>query len=114
IKASSGLSDEEVERMIKDAEAHAEEDKKFQQLVGTRNGADSLIHTVKKTMADLGDEKVGEDKAKIEAAIAELETAIRGDDVAEIEQKTQALAEASHKLAEQMYAQQQPAGGAAA
>src|SRR5690606_11967084 len=114
IKASSGLSDEEVERMVKDAEAHAEEDKKFHQLVSARNGADSLIHSVKKTMADLGDDKVGDDKAKIEAAIAELETAMRGDDAGEIEQKTQALAEASHKLAEQMYAQQQPDGGAAA
>jgi molecular chaperone DnaK len=122
IKASSGLSDEEVERMVKDAEAHAEEDKKFHKLVSARNGADGLIHSVQKTMADLGDEKVGDDKAKIEAAIEELQTAIRGDDADEIEQKTQALAEASHKLAEQMYAQnagdeqggEQPTGGAQA
>ncbi|MFN2301964.1 MAG: molecular chaperone DnaK [Gammaproteobacteria bacterium] len=112
IKASSGLSDEEVERMVKDAEAHAEEDKKFHALVSARNGADNLIHSVRKTMADLGDEKVGDDKAKIDAAIAELETAMRGDDTAEIEQKTQALAEASHKLAEQLYAQQNPEQGA--
>ena len=114
IKASSGLSDDEVERMVKDAEAHAEEDKQFHKLVSARNGADSLIHSVKTTMADLGDDKVGEDKAKIEGAIAELETAMRGDDAGEIEQKTQALAEASHKLAEQMYAQhaaEQPGDG---
>ena len=114
IKASSGLSDEEVERMVKDAEAHAEEDKQFHKLVAARNGADSLIHSVQKTMADLGDDKVGDDKAKIESAIEALQTAIRGDDADDIEQKTQALAEASHKLAEQMYAQhaaEQPGGG---
>ena len=107
IKASSGLSDDEVERMVKDAEAHAEEDKKFQQLVQARNGADALIHSVKKTMTDLGDEKVGEDKPAIEEAIEALQTAIRGDDADDIEAKTQVLAEASHKLAEQLYAQKQ-------
>ncbi len=111
IKASSGLSDDEVERMVKDAEAHAEEDKKFQKLVQARNGADALIHSVKKTMTDLGDEKVGEDKPTIEAAIEALQTAIRGDDADDIEAKTQSLAEASHKLAEQLYAQKQAEQG---
>ncbi len=113
IKASSGLSDEEVERMVRDAEAHAEEDKKFHKLVNARNNADSLIHGVRKSMTELGDEKVGEDKPKIEAAIEELESAIKGDDADAIEQKTQALAEASHKLAEQLYAEKQAEAGAA-
>jgi molecular chaperone DnaK len=113
IKASSGLSDEEVERMVRDAEAHAEEDKQFHKLVNARNGADALIHGVQKSMLDLGDDKVGEDKPKIEAAIEELQAAIKGDDADEIERKTQALAEASHKLAEQLYAEKQAEAAAA-
>ncbi len=105
IKASSGLSEEEIERMIKDAEAHAEEDRKFHELVTARNQADNLIHGVQKSLKELGD-KVSEDEKKaIEDAIAELKKAMEGDDKAEIEAKTQRLAELSAKLAEKAYAQ---------
>ena len=107
IKASSGLSDDEIEQMVRDAEAHAEEDKKFQELVETRNKADGLIHATKKTMEE---EKVtfedGEKEA-IEAAIKELEEVIKGDDLAAIEAKIEALTKASQKMAERMYAQAQ-------
>ncbi len=109
IQASSGLTEEEIQRMIKDAEAHAAEDRKAYELANARNQADAMIHSVRKTLKDYGDKVSGEDKAKIEAAIKAAEEAIRGTDKAEIEAKTQALAEASHKLAERMYAQQ---GGA--
>ena len=105
IKASSGLSEEEIERMIRDAEAHAEEDRKFHELVTARNQADNLIHGVEKSLKELGD-KVSEDEKKaIEDAIAELKKAMEGDDKAEIEAKTQRLAELSAKLAEKAYAQ---------
>ncbi len=116
IKASSGLSEEEIERMIKDAEAHAEEDRKFHELVTARNQADNLIHGVQKSLKELGD-KVSEDEKKaIEDAIAELRKAMEGDDKAAIEAKTQRLAELSAKLAEKAYAQggaQQQAQGEA-
>jgi len=105
IKANSGLSEEEIQKMIKDAEANAAEDHKAFELASARNQADSMIHSVKKAIKDYGD-KVGEDeKARIENAIKECEDAIRGADKDVIEAKTQALAEASHKLAEQMYGQ---------
>ncbi len=118
IKAGSGLSEEEINKMVKDAEAHAEEDRLARELVETRNRADSMLHSVQKALKDAGD-KAGDDKGKIEAAIADLQTAMKGDDKADIEAKTQALGEASHKLAEQMYAQaaggsQAPGGDAAA
>ncbi len=118
IKASSGLSEEEIERMIKDAEAHAEEDRKFHELVTARNQADNLIHGVQKSLKELGD-KVSEDEKKaIEDAIAELRKAMEGDDKAAIEAKTQRLAELSAKLAEKAYsqggAQQQAQGEAGA
>ncbi len=116
IKASSGLSEEEIERMIRDAEAHAEEDRKFHELVTARNQADNLIHGVEKSLKELGD-KVSEDEKKaIEDAIAELKKAMEGDDKAVIEAKTQRLAELSAKLAEKAYAQggaQQQAQGEA-
>ncbi len=105
IKASSGLSEEEVEKMIKDAEAHADEDRKFHELVAARNTADALIHSTRKSISDLGDKLEAEEKAKIEAAITELEEAIKGEDKAEIEAKTTALTEASAKLAEKAYAE---------
>ena len=111
IQASSGLSEEEIQRMVKDAEAHAAEDHKAFELANARNQADAMIHSVRKALKDYGDKVGTEDKDKIEAAIKAAEDAIRGTDKAEIEAKTQALAEASHKLAEQMYAQQ---GGAQA
>ena len=104
IKASSGLSDKEVEAMIKDAEAHAEEDRKHREMVETRNQADAMIHATEKSLVDLGDQVEAEDKSNIEAAIAALKTAMEGSDKADIESKTQALAEASGKLAEKAYA----------
>jgi molecular chaperone DnaK len=112
IKANSGLSEEEIQRMVKDAEAHAAEDHKQRELVDARNQCDQLIHSVKKTLAEQGDKVAADEKAKIEAAIKDAEEAIKGNDKADIEAKMNALAQASHKLAEQMYAQQQ-AGGAA-
>ncbi|MCZ6881659.1 MAG: Hsp70 family protein, partial [Gammaproteobacteria bacterium] len=104
IKASSGLSEEEVESMIKDAEAHADEDRKMRQTVEARNQADAMIHATEKSMKDLGDQVEAEDKSNIETAIAALKTALEGTDKDDIESKTQALAEASSKLAEKAYA----------
>ena len=116
IKASSGLSEEEIQRMVKDAEAHAEEDRQALELVNARNAAEALVHSVKKSLAEHGDKLDAGEKSKIEAAIADAESAIKdGKDKATIEAKTNALSEASHKLAEKMYAQeqQQAQGGAA-
>jgi len=116
IQASSGLSEDEIKRMVQDAEAHAEEDKKARELVDARNQCDQMVHTVRKSLKDYGEKIGADDKTKIEAALKEAEEAMKSDDKAVIEAKTQALAEASHKLAEQMYAQeqakQQQAGGA--
>ena len=108
IKASSGLSDDEIEKMVTDAEKHAEEDKRFQELVGVRNQADALAHATEKSLKELGDKVEGEERMQIEAAIGDLKKALEGDDKSVIETKTQALAEASGKLAERVYAQQQP------
>ena len=106
IKASSGLSDDEVDRMVKDAEAHAEDDKKFHELVAARNHADSLIHATKKSMQELGDDKLeAGEKESIESAIKELEAAMKGDDKDAIEAKTKVLTDASAKMAERLYAQ---------
>ncbi|MGI9304005.1 MAG: molecular chaperone DnaK [Gammaproteobacteria bacterium] len=107
IKASSGLSDDEIEKMVKDAEAHAEEDKKFQELVSTRNQADNLIHATEKSLKEMGDKVEDDERKQIESAIADLKEVMDRDDKDAIEAKTQALAEASGKLAERMYAQQQ-------
>ncbi len=106
IKASSGLSDAEVDRMVKDAEAHADEDRKFQDLVTVRNQADTMIHATRKSMKELGDKIETGEKSSIESAIKDLEEAMKGDDKEEIEAKTQALTEASSKMAERLYAQQ--------
>ncbi len=114
IKASSGLSEDEIKRMVKDAEAHAEEDRKFHVLVTARNGADNLIHATAKSMAELGDKLEGGERAGIEAAISDLKEAIKGSDPAVIETKTRLLAEASAKMAERLYAQQSAAGQTAA
>jgi molecular chaperone DnaK len=111
IKANSGLSEEEIQRMVKDAEAHAAEDKEKLALVNARNQADSLVHQVRKSLAELGDKVGADEKSKIEAAAKELEEAIKGDDKARIEAKTEALAKAAQKLGERMYAEAQ--GGAA-
>jgi len=112
IKANSGLSDDEIQRMVRDAEAHAEEDKKAHELVDARNHLDTLVHSVKKALAEYGD-KVGDDKAKIEAAIHEAEEAIKSGDKAAIEAKSEALSTVSQKLGEHIYAQSQAEAGAA-
>ena len=117
IKASSGLSDEEIDKMVKDAEAHAEEDKKFQEMVNARNQADGLIHATEKSVEELGEQVSAEEKTEIEGAIAALKTALEGDDAAEIEAKSQALGELSGKIAQRAYeaqAQQEGAAGAEA
>ncbi|MEW5887939.1 MAG: molecular chaperone DnaK [Pseudomonadota bacterium] len=114
IQANSGLSEEEIQRMVKDAEAHAEEDRKLHELVDARNRCDAMIHSVKKALADHGDKVGSDEKSKIEAAIKEAEEAIKGNDKSAIEAKTQALAMASQKLGEKIYAQQQQAGAEAA
>ena len=114
IKASSGLSDEEIDKMVKDAEAHAEEDKKFQELAQSRNQADNMIHAVRKSMEELGEDKLeAGEKESIEAAIKDLEEVMKGDDKDAIDEKTKVLTEASAKMAERMYAQQGGAEGAA-
>lgn len=105
IKASSGLSDEEVEKMVQDAEANAEEDRKFEEMITVRNQADGLIHATRKTLEE-ADDATDEEKAAIETAITELESALSEGDKAEIEAKTQALTEASSGLAQRMYAKQ--------
>jgi len=120
IQASSGLSDAEIDRMVKDAEAHAEEDHKILELVSSRNQCDSMIHSVKKSLKEYGEQLNDEEKSKIEAALKEAEDVLKTDKKEDIDAKTQALAEASHKLAEKMYqkdggdqqAQAQPGAGA--
>ena len=116
IQASSGLSEEEIRRMEQDAAAHAEDDRKTLELVNARNQCDGMVHSVKKSLGDYGDKITADEKAAIEAALKEAEEALKGNDKDTIEAKTKALGEASHKLAEKMYAEQaQPeAGGAEA
>jgi len=113
IKASSGLSDEEVEKMVQDAEANAEEDRKFEELVQVRNTADGMIHATRKTLADAGDKATEEEKTAIETAISELEEALTSNDKEKIEEKTNALTQASGSLAQKMYADAEAAAGAA-
>ena len=114
IKASSGLTEEEIKRMVKDAEAHAEEDRKLRELVDARNQADSLIHAAEKGLTELGDKVTGEERARIEAALRDLKDVIKKDDKAAIEAKSRALAEASGNMAERLYKAKQesasPAG----
>jgi len=100
IKSSSGLSDEEVEKMIKDAETHAEEDKKFQELITARNMADSLVHSTKQTLEELKEEISDEEKSTIESAVNELEESIKGDDKDDIDAKVQNLSEKAQVLAQ--------------
>jgi molecular chaperone DnaK len=113
IKANSGLSEDEIQRMVKDAETHAAEDKEKLALVNARNQADSLLHQVKKSLAELGDKVGADEKSKIEAAAKELEETIKGDDKGRIEAKTEALAKAAQKLGERMYAEAQGAAAGA-
>ena len=111
IKANSGLSDEEVERMVQDAAAHAEDDRKVHELVDARNQLDGLVHSVKKAVAEHGDKVGADEKAKIEEAIKEAEEAIKSGDKATIDAKSEALGQASQKLGEHMYAQAQAEAG---
>ena len=111
IQASSGLSEDEIQKMVKDAEAHAEEDKKALDLVNSRNQCDAMIHSVRKSLAEYGDKLEGDEKSRIEVALKEAEEALKSGDKQTIDAKTQALTEASHKLAEKMYAQEQAQAG---
>ncbi|MAI41167.1 MAG: molecular chaperone DnaK [Candidatus Azotimanducaceae bacterium] len=120
IKASSGLSDEDIEGMVADAESHAEEDRKFEELITSRNTADSMIHATKKTLEESGDKVTDEEKKSIESAIEDLEEVMKGDNKLDIDSKVQILTEASASLAQRMYAEegqetdgQQPSGDAA-
>ncbi|MDH4106270.1 MAG: molecular chaperone DnaK [Gammaproteobacteria bacterium] len=112
IKASSGLTEEEIKQMVRDAEAHAEEDKKFRELAETRNRADALVHAAEKSLKDLGDKVAAEDRAAVESAASDLKAVLRGDDKDIIEKKAEALAAASAKIAQQAYASQAGAAGA--
>ena len=110
IKASSGLSDEEIEKMVRDAEAHSAEDKKFEELITARNLADGLIHATRKTITEAGGKATDEEKSAIESAIEKLEEAIKGDDLEAIEEGTKALTEASTPVVQKMYAEQAAQG----
>ncbi|ESQ98175.1 molecular chaperone DnaK [Stutzerimonas chloritidismutans AW-1] len=110
IKANSGLSEEEIEQMVRDAEANAEEDRKFEELATARNQGDQLVHATRKMLVEAGDKASDDDKAAIEKALGELEVAIKGDDKAEIEAKIAAVSQASTPVAQKMYAEQAQAG----
>jgi molecular chaperone DnaK len=107
ITASSGLTEEEIQRMVRDAESHAEEDRKMRELVDARNQADALVHTVRKSLTEFGDKVEAAEKSRIEDAIKATEEAMKGNDLEAIQSRTQALAQASQKLGEKVYAQQQ-------
>ncbi|MCJ8270367.1 MAG: Hsp70 family protein, partial [Psychrosphaera sp.] len=112
IQASSGLSEEEIEAMVRDAEANAEEDKKFEELIQARNQADGLVHATRKQVEEAGDDLPEEDKTAINAALTDLEEAVKGDDKEALEAKSQALMAAAQKLGEIAQAKAQAAGGA--
>ena len=114
IKANSGLTDDEIQKMVKDAEANAEEDKKRVAMVQARNAGEAMVHSVKKSLEEHGDKIDADEKAKIEEAIKEAEAALKTEDQAQIESKTEALMKASQKLGEKVYADAQAAGAAAA
>jgi len=114
IKASSGLADDEIERMVSDAEAHAEEDKKFRELVDVRNQADALVHATEKSLEDLGEKVEPSERAGVESAVSDLKDALKGDDKDSIEAKSKTLAEASAGLAQKAYEQAQAQGEGAA
>ena len=113
IKASSGLSDEEIDQMIKDAEAHSADDRKFEELISVRNTADGLIHATRKTLEEAGDKATEEEKEAISGAISALEEALKSDDKDDIEAKTKDLTDASTNLAQKLYAEQAAAGAEA-
>jgi molecular chaperone DnaK len=114
IKASSGLNEEEIQKMVRDAEANAEADRKFEELVQTRNQGDHLMHSTRKQVEEAGDKLPADDKTAIESALNALETSLKGEDKADIEAKMQALAQVSQKLMELAQAQhaEQQAGNA--
>jgi molecular chaperone DnaK len=114
IKANSGLSEDEIKRMVKDAEAHADDDRRARELVDARNQADSTVHMVRKALAEHGDKISADEKGKIEVALKGTEEAMKGSDKDAIEAKTRDLAQLSQKLGEQMYAQAGAGGGAQA
>jgi molecular chaperone DnaK len=107
IQASSGLTEQEIQRMVKDAEENAEEDRKAHELVEARNQCDHMVHAVRKSLKEHGDKVEADEKAKIEAALKDAEEVLKGEDKAAIEAKTQALAQAAHKLAEKVYKEEQ-------
>jgi molecular chaperone DnaK len=106
IKANSGLSEEEIQQMVRDAEVNAEEDRKFEELAGARNQGDALVHSTRKMVADAGDKVTAEEKTAIEAAVVALEAAVKGDDKAAIEAKVEELSKVSAPVAQKMYAEQ--------
>ena len=110
ITASSGLSKEEIDRLVREAELHADEDRNKKELVETRNTADELIHTTEKTMAELGDKVEVSTRAEVEQALNSLKQALKGDSTDEIKRRTEVLTQASHKLAASMYQQASPSG----
>ncbi len=114
IKASSGLSEDEIRRMVSDAEAHADEDRRFRELVETRNKADALLHSTQKALSDLGDKVAGAERAGVEAALSDLRDALKGDDRDVIETKANALSAVAAGLAQKAYEQAQQASGASA
>ncbi len=114
IKASSGLNEAEIQRMVKDAEAHSAEDKRQLETVTARNQLDSLVHSVRKSLKEYGEKLGADEKSKIEAALKDAEGAMKSDDKAQIDAKAQALAQAAQKLGEKMYADAQKAQGAQA
>jgi molecular chaperone DnaK len=107
IQASSGLNEQEIQRMVKDAEAHAEDDRKQLELVNARNQLEAVVHSVKKSLTDYGDKLEAGEKEKIEAALKDAEGALKSDDKAQIDAKAQALSQAAQKLGEKMYADAQ-------
>ncbi len=113
IKASSGLSEEEIKQMVRDAEAHAEDDKRFRELVETRNRADALLHATEKSLKDLGDKVSGEERVAIEGAMSDLRSVLKGDDKAAIEHKAESLAKASAPVVQRAYQGEAPKAGAA-
>jgi len=114
IQAGSGLSEEEIKRMVSDAEAHAEEDRKALELVNARNQCEALVHSIRKSLTEHGDKLEAGEKEKIEAALKDAEGVLKSDDKAQIEAKAKTLAEASQKLGEKVYAESQKAAQSAA
>jgi molecular chaperone DnaK len=114
IKASSGLTEDEIKRMVRDAEAHAEEDRRFRELVDSRNKADGLVHAVEKSLRNLGDKIEAAERARVESAISDLRTALKGDDRNVIDKKAEALAQAASAIAQQAQAAEAASAASAA